>query len=201
MPIQDAADLVRRATKSYLIAVGDLSLDDRKAMRVNADQKLVVAAAKLAIRDMPEDLIIRDTLPNTDLTLAPAAPAATDEWLVAGAGVAGTDLQYVGAALAVDRCVVFYGVGSETAPQQISRVRLTLGAASAQIRGVFQIEQLNSRLETLGYFSEGVLFTRQEFVRIMVMPRTGGFAANSQRLHFLARTIEPIGAVVSAPSV
>ncbi len=189
MPVGDV-------TKSYLIAAGDLSLDDRKALRMNSDEVLKAAATRLAIRDRLDDLIIRDTLPNADLALA-----ASEDWLVAGVGVAGTDLQYIGTTLAVDRCVVFYGVGSETAPQQISRVRLTLGAASAQIRGVFQLEQLNSRLETLGYFSEAVLFTRQEFVRILVMPRTGGFAANSQRLHFLARTIEPIGSTVSAPSV
>jgi hypothetical protein len=183
-------------TRSYLIAAGDLSLDDRKSLRSNSDEVLKAAATRLAIRDRLEDLIIRDTLPNADLALA-----TSDDWLVAGAGVAGTELQYIGTTLAVDRCVAFYGVGSESVPQQISRVRLTLGAASAQIRGVFQLEQLNSRLEPLGYFSESIVFTRQEFVRIMVMPRTGGFAANTQRLHFLARTIEPIGSTVSAPSV
>lgn len=188
MPVGDV-------TRSYLIPIGDLSLDDRKSLRSNSDEVLKSAALRLAIRDRLDDLIIRDTLPLTDLGLA-----ATDDWLVAGAGVASTELQYTSFAVPIDRCIVFFGLGVETAPPGISRVRLTLGAASSQVRGEFQIEQLYSRLESAGYFSESILFTRQETTRIMVMPRIA-FAANSQRLHFFARTIEPIGTTVSAPSV
>lgn len=188
MPQQDV-------TRSYFIPVGDLSLDDRKALRANADDVLKNSAVRLGIRDRYDDLIIRDTLPNTDLSLA-----AQDDWLIAGAGILATELQYTSFAIPIDRCIAFYGVNYETVPASISRVRMTLGAASGQIRGVFQIEKMNSRLETVGYFSETILFTRQEVCRIMVMPRLA-FAANSQRLGFEARTIEPIGQTVSAPSV
>jgi len=181
-------------TKSYLIPIGDLSLDARVSIRQNAEEVLVNAARDLAIRSNDRDLIIRDTLPNTDLGLA-----AQEDWLIAGAGVVATELQYISAVLAVDRCIVFYGLGVETAAASISRLRMTLGAGSALIRGVYQLEQLYSRLEPAGYFSEAVLFTRQETCRIMVMPRLA-FAANTERLHLLARTIEPIGAIVSAPS-
>lgn len=182
-------------TKSYLIPVGDMSLEARMNTRANCDDALIAAAKRLAIRDREEDLIIRDTLPNTDLGLA-----AQEDWLIAGAGVVATELQYTALALAIDRCIGFFGLGVESAPPSISRVRLTLGAASSQIRGVYQIEPLYSRLETAGYFSEVVMFTRQEVCRIMVMPRLA-FAVNTERLHFYARTIEPIGTVVSAPSV
>ena len=182
-------------TYSYLIPIGDLSLGERQASRAGCDTVLKANATRLAIRDRLDDMIIRDVLPNVDLGLA-----ATDDWLVAGPGVAGTDLQYIGAAIPNDRVIAFWGCGMESAIPSISRLRLTLGAASSQVRGAFQLEQLYSRLEPVGYFSESIAFIRGEFCRVMVLPRLA-FAANGQRFHLLARTIEPIGTTVSAPSV
>lgn len=182
-------------TTSYLIPVGDLSLEARLGIRAAVDVKLQEAAQRLKIRDHPDDMVIRDTLPLTDLTLA-----ATDDWLIPGPGVAGTALQYFSSLLGIDRCVGFFGVGVETALASNSRLSLTQGAASAQIRGVYHLEQLNSRLEPAGYFSETIIFIRQETIRAMVIPRLA-YAANTERMHLFARTIEPIGSVISAPSV
>ena len=186
------------ATTSYLIPAGDLSLDERRSMRQNADAKLLSAATKLKIRDNPDDLCIRDVLPFTDFALAPAAN--NEEWLMAGPGVNGTDLQYFASQLAVERCVVFFGLWLGSVPYGVTRVRLTQGATSAQIRSAYQVEKLEPRLEPFGYFNEGVIFIRQEVVRIMVMPKAA-FAANTLRLGFEARTIEPIGLVISGPSI
>jgi len=183
------------ATKSYFLPISDLNLDDRKAIRANCDDVLKQSAVRLAIRDTLSDLIVRDILPLQDLNLA-----ATDDWLIAGAGIAGTELQYISFAIPQDTVVAFYGLGVESATPSISRVRLTLGNTSSQVRGVFQIEQLYSRLETVGYMTQVISFTRQEICRIMVMPRLA-FAVNSQRLHFLGRTIEPIGRNISSPSL
>ncbi len=182
-------------TKSYLLPIEDLTLDERLAIRASVQQLLENAAAQLAIRLNPNDLIIRDMLPNTDVGLA-----ATDDWLIAGAGVAGTPLQYFSAAVPQDRIYAFYGISVESAAASISTIRLTLGATSITTRGVYQLEELYSRLQISGYFSSPVLFTRTETVRAMVTPRLA-FAAGSERLAFLARVIEPIGQVVSAPSM
>ena len=84
---------------------------------------------------------------------------------------------------------------------QISRVRFTIGPASTTTLATFQPEVMYSRLEPAGYFSEPVLYSRQQTARVMVMPRTGGFGANSQRLTMLARSIEPLGTWVSAPAI
>jgi hypothetical protein len=184
-----------RFTKSYLIPVGDLSLDDRGVMRRDTDITLMENALRLKVRDAPEDLIIRDPLPNTDLGLA-----AQEDWLIAGAGVVAVELQYFNPALATTRVLGFYGVSVESAPPSISRVRLTQGAASTTVKGVFQLEPLYSRLETAGYFSESVIFPPNQVVRVMVMPRLA-FAVNTERLAFLARIVEPIGDVVSTPSI
>lgn len=183
------------STKSYLIPLSDLNLSERQEIRSTVNTKLDEVAMRLAIRDNVNDLVIRETLPNVDLGLA-----AQDDWLIAGAGAIGVLLQYIGFLLPVDRCLAFWGVGVESAAASVSRVNLSQGAGSAQVRGVFQIEQLQSRLEPAGYFSEPVIFSRQEFIRVQVMPRLA-FAVNSERLHFFARTIEPIGNTISSPSV
>jgi len=182
-------------TKSYLIPIGDMSLDDRKGTRANTDQVLINTAPRLAIRDMSADLVIRDSSPNVDLSLA-----AQDDWLVAGAGVVAAETAYTAFALPQDKLIAFFGLGVENAPPGVSRVRFTLGAASGEVRGYFHLEQLYSRLETAGYFSEPIHYIRNEFIRILVMARIA-FAVNTQRIHLMARTLEPIGVTVAKPSV
>jgi len=188
-------------TKSYLIPVGDLSLEARVAFRASVDDDLLKTAERVAIRDMEADLLVRDSLPNTDLGTAAAggvALAAQEDWLMAAAGVVAAEGPLVWATLAQDRCIGFYGLAINNAPAVVSRVRFQLGAGA--VRAVYQIEQLEPRLEPIGYFSKPVFFTRNEPVRILVMPKIA-FAVNTMRMPMLARTVEPIGAVVSAPSV
>lgn len=188
-------------TKSYLIPVDDMSLEARLTMRAECDRKLIENALRVKIKDREEDLIIRDSLPNTDLGTAAAggvALAAQEDWLMAAAGVVAAEGPLVWAVLANDRAMGFYGLTIETAPQPVSRVRFQLG--NGAVRGAFQVEQLDSRLNTAGYFSETVIFTHNEPVRILIMPRLA-FGANTLRIPLMARTIEPIGQVVSAPSV
>ncbi len=148
------------ATKSYLIPLSDLTLADRQEIRANVQAILQANAERLAIRDNLADLIIRDTLPFTDLGLA-----AQEDWLIAGAGILATELQYFSSLVAQDRVISFFGLGVESAAASISRVRLTLGAASTTVRGVFQLEALYSRLEPTGYFSSPIVYTRQETAR------------------------------------
>lgn len=188
------------ATKSYIIPIGDLSLDDRKGMRANVDEKLIVIAGMLKIRPSEDDLVIRDTLPNFDLGLTDVAAAVTDSWLVPGAGVVGTPLQYFAPVIAQDHALAVFGFETENATPSISRVALTQGPASAQSRGVYQVESLYTRLEPVGYLSEAIPFNRGEVFRTMVVPRLA-FAVFTERFHLLARTVEPIGFIISAPSV
>lgn len=192
-----------KGTKSYLIPVGDMTLTDRKNTRINCDDILMERAIALGIQTDPEKLVIRNALPNTDLGVGIGGPAAgagtAEDWLIQAAGVLGVELQYFASLLAIDRVMAFYGISVEAAPPSISRVRLTLGAASPQVRGVFQLEELYSRLETAGYFSEAVVFIRNDTIRCMVMPRLA-FAVLTERLTLMARIVETIGQVVSTPS-
>lgn len=191
-------------TKSYLVPLSDLSLEDRRAMREDADLNILGAALDLKFKSSGQDLVIRDILPTTDLVVGsgliatPATPAAED-WILPAAGVVGTESQWFSALLGVDRAMGFYGISVEATPTPISRLRLTLGANSTTVRGVFQLDQLNSRLETIGYFSETVVFVRNDTIRAMVMPRIA-YAALSQRVALMGRIVEPIQNTVSAPS-
>lgn len=191
-------------TKSYLIPVDDLTLEDRRMMRASVDEALKVAAISLALQPDESSLLVRDTLPNTDLGVGIGGPAVgagtAEDWLDQIAGVIGAEHQYFASVIANDRCIGFWGVSAESAPPSISRVRLTLGAASAQTKGVFQLEPLYTRLNTVGYFTEAIIFKRVETCRVMVMPRLA-YAALTERIALLARTVEPIGAVVSASSI
>lgn len=187
-------------TTSYIIPIGDLSLEGRAAMRMNVDQKLTALAGKLAIRPSEDDLVIRETLPNFDLGLTDVAAAITNSWLIPGAGVVGTNLQYFAPVIAQDHAVGVYGIGNESTPGSISVVQLTQGPASAQARGQYQIEDLYLELVPKGYLSEAITFSRGEVMRVMVLPRLA-FAVFTERLHLLSRTIEPVGFIISAPSV
>lgn len=180
---------------SYITPIEDMSIEDRRAARNSAQGWLINAASELRVRFDEKSLLIRDIFPLTDLALA-----ATDDWLIAGAGVAGTELQYTSNALAVDRLLVAYGCGSLNAIPNLSRLRATQGATSATTRGQYQLEDLWNRQSPNGMFSEPVGWLRQEIVRLMVMPKVA-FAANTERLIIEGRVLEPIGGIISAPSV
>ena len=181
------------SVRSYLIPRADLDLASRAAMRINVDAKLEEAAQKLAIRPSVDDLVIRDTLPTTDLGMA-----AGESWLDPLAGVAATEHVFATVVVALDRAIGFWGVGIETATAGIDQLRFQVAAGS--VRGHFQLEQLNSSLEAVGYFSAAVIFTRQETLNIRVLPRLA-YVAATERLALLALTIEPLDAIVSRPSV
>ena len=180
--------------RSYLIPISDMTLDDRKATRVIVDTNLAeTAVEREKIKARYEDLVIRDIEPVADLGMA-----ATDDWLIAGLGVAATELVYVNAALAVNRCASFYGVSYESPAQSLSRIRFSLTATGAN-RGRFRLEQLYSRLEPAAYFSDQPMFVPNDTITVSVMPRIA-FAANTERVTLLGRVIEPLDILVGRPA-
>jgi len=179
-----------------------MTLTDRRNTRLNCDQILTERGLKL-VHDDPDQLVIRDVLPNNDLGVGIGGPVVgagtAEDWLDQIAGVAGVEHQYFSSLLAIDRVIGFYGISLESAPPSISRIRLTLGPASPQVRGSFQLEKLYTRLETVAFFSEVVIYIRNDTIRCMVMPRLA-YAALTERIALLGRVIETIGQVVSTPS-
>jgi len=184
-----------RFTKSYLIPVGDLSLEARVVMRQDSDNILIQNALRLRVRDDPKDLIVRDILPNADLGLA-----ASDDWLVPVAGVVGAESVYFSVALPNTVVHAYYGISVETVPFTFSRIRLAQSATATNVKGVFQLEQLFSRLEPVGYFSQPVIFPNQQVIRVLLMARIASLL-NTQRVTLLGRAAEPIGDTISSPGL
>ncbi len=187
------------ATFNTIIPIGDLTLEERKALRMNAENNLIKAALDLKIRDREEALYVRQGHPTTDLAIGSVANTAQD-WNIGVAGVAGTTMQWFAAALAINRCLTIYGLSIAQVPASVSLITLSQGPASAQIRFVGQLEELEARLEMVGLFSEGIIFIQQETIRAQLMPKVA-WAANAYRLPLLTRVVEPIGLVISGPSV
>lgn len=182
-------------TTSYITESDDMSLEDRRQARKSGQDWLLSSGSELRVRFNQGDLLIRDIFPNTDLSLA-----SQDDWLIAGAGVVATELQYFVPTLPAGRVIVFWGLGTLNAVPSLSRLRLTQGSASATTRGQYQIEKLFNADRPVGFFSEPVGFLPNEIARCMVMPRIA-FAANTERMFLLGRTLEPIGGVISSPSI
>ena len=197
MPLVDFG----RATYSYLIPKGDLSLSDRAGMRAEADHDLVQKAVDLSIKTDPNDLLVRDTLPYTDLNMSDASAAHDESWILANAGVVGTDAVMFVNAIPQNKVVSFWGVSVEGPVNAVSRIKLGIGTGSAlsTTLAIFQLEELYSALEPVGYFSQGIMFVQLDNAMGLVMPRIA-FPAYQQRLALLARTCEPIMTLISRPS-
>jgi len=188
-------DYIPATTTSELIPIGDLSLDQRASKRAEIDRNLIDFAVKKAV-GVASDLVVRDTLPFTDLGLAGGTTA--EEWLITSAGVVGTLLAYVSAKqLSTTQAVAFWGVGSPMASPGVSALKFFFGSSQAQVRAYFQLEQLFSRLESQGYFGTGLYYGPQEYITIDVMP-ISAFAASTEKLTLLARTVDPFGQTISA---
>ena len=183
--------------KSYSVLTSDLTLDERRVVRAHVEDVLGYVAKELRIKTDDRDLEIRDILPATDLGLA-----ATNDFLVAGAGIAGTELAYFAPLVGINVCMAFFGVAVENAAPGISSMRLTQGpvAPGVEVRGVYQIESLYDCLEPRAYFTEPVVFTRSETARALVTPRVA-FAVNTQRVKLYGKIVEPRGTVLSGSSV
>ncbi len=195
--------------RTYLIPIDDMTLAERQSRRAQADDQAVDAALKLALAPEERGLVVRDCEPGFDLGigLVVAAPLFSQDYLIAGPGVAGTELQYVGQNLAgIDKTISFVGLGvgdpagGAAAITPISLVRMTQGAASAQTLAIYQVEQLVLRQTPWGYFAKPITYSKGQFIRIMVTPRVA-FGANGARLPFNARVCEPLSTLGFIPVV
>lgn len=182
-------------TKSYILPIGDLSLNDRQTMRAQADSVIVRQVLDKAIVSDESQVVVRDCLPNVDLGIT----GARDSWIDTNASVADVEHNFFNQnPVSQQQVIAFFGVAPETTPMVFSKLRFTLGGGA--VRGVFQLESLYSRLEPAGYFGEPIVYVRTEVATCKVTPRAAA-AANSVIFPLLARTGEPIGNVISAPSV
>lgn len=186
------------AFESFLIpwAEDDKQMHDRQ--RKAADQSLLKTAIEQTIRQNPSDLQVRDTLPGTDLSInnGGSSPAYLEKWIIPSALVAGTEVNYVNLSLPNNKAVAFYAVGSPMASPSITRIRFLQNTAA--VTGVFQTELMNLMEQPFAYLNTFQLFIPQQQATIAVLPWQAQ-NANTEQLTFAARTIEPVGTVITNP--
>lgn len=184
---------------SELIAVGDLSIEQRRFARDSCDAALIQQAVRSGIRSDPSDLVIRDTLPSTDLGIQGTGTTNNEDWLIQVAFTIAVDALYINAVqVGINNAIAFYGLSTTGAAPLTTRVWFKIGSAGATPRAVFQPQQLQGRLEPTGYFSKPITYGRQDLVTVAVRPRASA-AAFTEPLVLLARTVEQLGNFVGAP--
>lgn len=114
----------------------------------------------------PESVDQAEFQPLADLVL-PAV--ALDEWLTAPLAAVGTAYSCFQAIpapqLPAGRLAVFFGVSIDTVPPPVTRLDFRHAAVTGQLLAVFNLEDLFSRDEMAGFFSEPVvILPNQTFV-------------------------------------
>jgi len=173
------------SSRTYTIPVGSMTLTDQKDYRMNAiaagieraSQKKIgsisdeipgysVLASRVQRIDSitnwlkqgntPASIDVREPQPTLDFACViddwqSAALAAVNTFYTIFNGVVTPTLNAV-------RIAVWYGVAVETAGFPVSRLTWRSGGAAGNIIAEFDLEQLINRLESIGFFSEPVIF-------------------------------------------
>ena len=173
------------SSRTYIIPVGSMTLTDQKDYRMNAISAVIERASSKKIGSIsdeipgysvlqsrqqridqitnwlkqgntPQSLDVREPQPTLDFACAiddwqTPALAAVNTFYTIFNGVVTPTLNAV-------RIAVWYGVAVETAGFPVSRLTWRSGGAAGNIIAEFDLEQLINRLESIGFFSEPVIF-------------------------------------------
>lgn len=105
-----------------------------------------------------------------DPTVELVAPTALDDWLTAALAVVGvfySCLQAVAAPqLNAGKLLVCWGVSIGQAPIPVSKLRFRKGGAAANIVAEFDLQELETKQETSGFFAEPVIYDPQDMFAI-----------------------------------
>lgn len=173
------------SSRTYIIPVAAMTLTDQKDYRMNAIAAVIERASQkkigsiadeisgysiLASRqqridsilkwlragNVPASIDIREPQPTLDFT------CTIDDWQTPALTAVNTFFTIfngvVTPTLNAVRIAVWYGVGVFTAGFPVSRLTWRSGGAAGNIIAEFDLEQLMNRLETVGFFSEPVIF-------------------------------------------
>ena len=158
---------------SYIIPTNELTLTDIRGFRSAAVEAGIAAATppKGAIASSREGLIVR-----AGQQIADFLQAATQEfWQTPALAVLGNPYSVFGASatpqLGNNKLAIFYKAGIETAPSPVSLLSFRQGATAGTTKAVFDLEQLVTKMEVEGYFTEPVVFLPQAVMNIVVTCR------------------------------
>ena len=173
------------SSRTYVIPVGSMTLTDQKEYRMKAiaaglersSQKKIGSVADeipgyallnrrydriqsilnwISLGNTPESIDVREPQPLVDFA------CTIDDWQTPALNAVNTFYTIfngvVTPTLNAVRIAVWYGVAVETAGFPVSRLAWRSGGAAGNIIAEFDLEQLINRLESIGFFSEPVIF-------------------------------------------
>ena len=173
------------SSRTYIIPVGSMTLTDQKEYRMKAIAAAVERASQKKIGSIsdevpgysvmnrrddrisrilswlqegntPQSIDIREPQPTLDFG------CTVDDWQTPALAAVNTFYTIfngvVTPTLNAVRIAVWYGVAVETAGFPVSRLTWRSGGAAGNIIAEFDLEQLINRLESIGFFSEPVVF-------------------------------------------
>lgn len=175
------------ALMSTLVAIGDMSLDERKRVRQTAEANAALQLVSRARMDHRE-ITVRTPRPHTDLGIA----GTGESWLIPGPSVVGTAITFVSQLLNAVQACVFFGLSLDGVPNGISQVTFQLGAGD--IRAIMHVEELESRLEPEAYFGNQEIYGPNDTITLITLPKAV-FA--SLVFPFQARWAEPLGQLIT----
>lgn len=173
------------SSRTYLIPVASMTVTDQKDYRVNAiaaaierasqkkigniadevtgysllqspEARIVALTAWLKQGKTPKSIDVREPQPLQDFA------CTIDDWQTPVLNAVNTFFTIfngvVAPTLNAVRIAVWYGVAVETAGFPVSRLTWRSGGAAGNIIAEFDLEQLINRLESIGFFSEPVIF-------------------------------------------
>jgi len=207
------------SSRTYLIPVASMTVTDQKDYRIKAIAALIERASEKKIGTIADEIAGYITLThpqarvnaimawlklgNTPASIDIREPQPTldfactiDDWQTPALAAVNTNYSiFNGTAtptLNAVRVAVWYGVAVSTAGFPVSRLTWRQSGAAGNILAEFDLEQLVNRLESIGFFSEPVLFDPTLPYSGTVRARTAtGLLCRVQPMGFIA---EPSGA-------
>lgn len=177
---------------SYLIAMEDTSVSDRRQFRQNAIDSAVQKAINAGIAQSRSQLTVREFERVRD------AGAGTTQWLTAALAVVATEYSCFAAVaaptLASNKVAVFYGMSLNTIPINISLLRFRLGGAAGNMIGEFDSSKIQAAEQMIGYFSTPMLIGPTDIFAASVMCVVASLVAENVVLYGF--TLEPKGQTI-----
>ena len=175
-----------------LIPTDELTLTDKMGFRKQAIEAGLNRALAVGVIPNREQGVVRHADPVTDFGMVAGG------WLTAALAVAGTQYSCFNAltpTLANNRVAVFYAVAVETFPIPINLLAFREGVAAGTTYAIFDVEQLSTMQQQLGYFSNPVVYDPQRVLNVVVTCRI--VTAAVARVWLGCYIIEPGGPVIS----
>jgi hypothetical protein len=200
--VQDMSLMDKREYKLKALAAGLERCEVKGIGNLNADIPRLQNIPSARINDRVQAIYAHlqtgafpESIDQRELVTGPArsdlvAATALDTMVTAALAVVGTPyscFQAIGAPqLLINRLVVFWGVSVTTVPIPVSWLIFRTGGALGNVKGMFDLQPQNGRLEFDAFYSEPVVYDPQEvFAAQVLCSLATGVAANVHLHNFL----------------